>query len=730
VVGLLVVALLAATVIAAISIYRSRDRSEQRDAQARAAQAVAAVQSAFGFAAASLQGADGLLRPDYTITRAAFHNYAADIIRNGVFPALAWVRAVPDPLRRTFEREIGHRTTEFRDGEFVPTGRRPVSFAVTYITPATAERKQAIGFDHLSDRLRGAAAKAARDTGRSRLTRPIRQLIRGGSAVSLYEPVYQPGLPLTTVMERRIALRGFVTGGIALAELATRVRSQLPPDANVRVSDGGSMLFGPREQDDPVGSTIVVAGRPWMISVEAKRSSPFLAALPIAGVGLSLIALVLLGASFAERRERTLREERERAERAGERDALVVRAADALERGLEIDDMLDDLAEVLVPEIADVCLVDLVEGRRLRRAGIAAGTPELEQKVRLVRAPTDAEEVLALAERSDGTFSSEFTRKHLWVSSEGDPGEMERRRAVGATQWLVVPLVARSRTLGTLVLAMVAESGRRFGPEDAALAREIARHAGLALDNQRLFEQQRDIAGTLQRALLPRRLPSPPRLDVAARYSPGIEGTEVGGDFYDVFQTDGSWLAVVGDVCGKGAEAAALTALARHTLRAVSDPDGPARALERLDEAIREEAGEMTFATVAVCALDTDGDEGAVRATFATGGHPPPLIARADGTVEEARPSGPFLGVLENPEFEQWETDLEAGATVLLYTDGVIEARADGEQFGDQRLKELFAGGSRLPLGGLLNRIEGAVVKFAHGEPQDDIALLALRARS
>jgi serine phosphatase RsbU (regulator of sigma subunit) len=428
---------------------------------------------------------------------------------------------------------------------------------VTYTVPDTAERRKALGFDQLSDPIRALAVTSARDSGDSRLTKPIIQVIGGRPGVTLYAPVYQPGFPLTTVAQRGVALRGFVTAGIVLSDLAARVRGLVPRDADVRVADSGQVLFGPQHQDDPVGSTIRVAGRPWMVSVEARRSSALLAALPVAGLGLVLAALVWLGASLAAGRERELEERRENAER---------------------------------------------------------------------------------------------TR-----------------------------------------------------------------------------EQQREIAATLQRALLPRRLPSPPRIDVAARYRPGMEGTEVGGDFYDLFPTGDTWLAVVGDVCGKGAEAAALTALARHTLRAVANLGGPPTLLGRLNDAIRNDSGDMTFATVALCVLELESSTAGVPTTFATGGHPPPLIVHADGSVEPAQTTGPFLGVVEEPSFETWKTELEPGATVLLYTDGVLEARVEGDLFGEERLHDLLVDTAKLPLNDLLGRIEGAVVEFAGGHPQDDIALLALR---
>ncbi len=706
------VALLLATAIAAVSIYDTRERSEQRDAQARATQARGAVQNAFGFASASLQGANGLLRPDFYIDRAGFKNYAEDIVRAGVFPRLTWIRTVPDRLRREFERDAGRPiTAQTKDGKLEQRDRRGLYYPVTYIVPIDADHRRVIGFDHRSDAVRAHAANAAADEGEARMTRPIVQLVTNRPGVSLYEPVYQPGFPLRTVQERRVALRGFVSGGIALTELARRVRRQLPADTRVRVTDQGQVLFGPKKQDDPVGTTIDIAGRPWMVTVEARKSSPLLAALPIAGLGLVLIALVLLGASYAERRERALDAEREMAERDAEREALLVRVADALERELELDEKLDELARLVVPRVADACLVDVIEGRRLRRAGIGVVTPDLERALRAVPAPSDPDAVL--------------------VAASGDEPEpvahLSELDQVGES--MVVPLRGRSEPNGALVLAMSSAGGRTFSPDDIALTREIAVQLGLALDNARLFAQQREIAGTLQRALLPHGLPDPPGLDVAALYSPGLEGTEVGGDFYDVYPVGEAWLAVVGDVCGKGAEAAALTALARHTLRAVSELPTLEEMLSRLNVAIRDQTDDMTFATLALCRFAVAADGTGATATIAAAGHPAPLLVTADGTVEAVPAKGPFLGVLDAPKFELWEQHLTPGATILLYTDGVTEARRDSEQFGPDRLAELVRSMAGRPLSEVLARVEAAAIQFAGSGPQDDIAQLAVRVK-
>src|SRR4029077_10540941 len=197
---------------------------------------------------------------------------------------------------------------------------------------------------------------------------------------------------------------------------------------------------------------------------------------------------------------------------------------------------------------------------------------------------------------------------------------------------------ARGRTLGALTLVS-SGSGRRFGPEDLALAEEFGRRAGLALDNARLYSERDHVARALQSSLLPPSLPVIPGVRVSARYRAAGEGNEVGGDFYHVFQVDANaWWLVIGDVSGKGPEAAAIAGLARHTLRAVAVQErSPSRLLAALHDALLRD-GHGEFCTVC-CALLVP-DERGVALSVACGGHPPPIVRRADDRIEIAACTG------------------------------------------------------------------------------------------
>jgi serine phosphatase RsbU (regulator of sigma subunit) len=205
------------------------------------------------------------------------------------------------------------------------------------------------------------------------------------------------------------------------------------------------------------------------------------------------------------------------------------------------------------------------------------------------------------------------------------------------------------------------------------------------------------------------------------------DGNEVGGDFYDLFESGGAWAAVIGDVCGKGAEAAALTALARHGVLALGrDGAAPSRVLAELNEVIVRERGlQPRFSTVAYARLERDGD--AVTATVASAGHPLPLVVRASGRVEPVGRPGTLIGPFASIRVNDETAVLAPGDALVLFTDGVTEARRAGRLFGDARLRRLLAGTAGRPADEIARRIEEAVVAHHGGPLADDLAVLVVR---
>jgi phosphoserine phosphatase RsbU/P len=237
-------------------------------------------------------------------------------------------------------------------------------------------------------------------------------------------------------------------------------------------------------------------------------------------------------------------------------------------------------------------------------------------------------------------------------------------------------------------------------------------------------ERARELARTLQQTLMPPSPPSIPLLDVATAYRPAGEGVEVGGDFYDVFPLGPhDWVVVIGDVCGKGVDAAVVTALVRHTVRALAVAhDEPRTVLADLNEVLLQHGTER-FCTVALMRLRRDAD--GWYAVLSVGGHPSPLLLRGDAAPQPCGGAGPLIGVIEGATFVESTQRLLPGDVLVLYTDGVPDGRRDGEVYGDERmLASLRAHGA--DAASVVEGLAADVVDFQRGVPRDDIAVLAV----
>jgi serine phosphatase RsbU (regulator of sigma subunit) len=303
-----------------------------------------------------------------------------------------------------------------------------------------------------------------------------------------------------------------------------------------------------------------------------------------------------------------------------------------------------------------------------------------------------------------------------------DEHHLELLSAVGLHAGLSVPMTAGGKIIGALSL-ISAESGRRFSETDVVLAQELARRAGTAVENARLYTERSNIARTLQTSLLPRSLPHMPGWRAATLYRPAGDENWVGGDFYDAIAVSGGWLAIVGDVVGRGAPAAALTGLARHTLRTAAtlldDPLGAVRTLN--DELLaREDMSLCSVAAVLLC----DGEAGTATAKIVCAGHPLPLLIR-DGEVRAIGEFSPMLGAYTVETWACTAVDLEPGDVLALFTDGVFDAVGEEGRFGEERLARTVAGAADAE--DVVARIDRALSAFAVGEQADDTAVLAVQ---
>jgi serine phosphatase RsbU (regulator of sigma subunit) len=287
-------------------------------------------------------------------------------------------------------------------------------------------------------------------------------------------------------------------------------------------------------------------------------------------------------------------------------------------------------------------------------------------------------------------------------------------------------MTARGRTLGTITF-VAAESGRRFDEEDLQVAEELAARCGLAVDNARLYRERSYIARTLQESLLPPHLPELPGLDVAARFRAAGQGYEVGGDFYDLFEaSEGRWAVLIGDVCGKGAEAAAITALARYTLRAAAmREESPVAVLEVLNQAILRQRTDRRFCTVLYAYLTPR--DGRLTVEFASGGHPLPIVVPASGAAHEVGGPGTVIGIARDPDLEREAVELGPGDALVLYTDGVTDARAPEVIWTPEELAAELSDDASLDADGLAARVLDLALGEGLAEPRDDIAVVVIK---
>jgi serine phosphatase RsbU (regulator of sigma subunit) len=386
-----------------------------------------------------------------------------------------------------------------------------------------------------------------------------------------------------------------------------------------------------------------------------------------------------------------------------------------------------------VPAIADWSAITMVEpGGRLSTLAVAHAVPSLEALAwefseRYPARAGDEVGVPRVLRTGRTELIAEITPDVL-ASIAHDDEHLRLLTTLGLHSSLVVPLRTPERLLGAFTL-IAAESGRRFDDADVALAEALASRAALAVENARLYTERSHIAHTLQRSLLPERLPDIPGMDIAAHYRAAGDQNEVGGDFYDVFPSrDGAWTALIGDVSGKGPEAAAITSLSRHTLRAAALRDGtPVENLSLLNDALLNQADSgLRFCTVLYARL-CPGDNEALL-TLSNGGHLPALLVRAGGAVEEIAIPGTLVGALREPRFEEREVRLGPGELLLLYTDGVVELRGADAAAGDRLLREVLAAHAGEPAATVVEAVARMAVERQAGEPRDDIAILALRA--
>ncbi|OEJ24694.1 PAS domain S-box protein [Streptomyces agglomeratus] len=420
--------------------------------------------------------------------------------------------------------------------------------------------------------------------------------------------------------------------------------------------------------------------------------------------------------------------------------SFLVEASDLLAGTLDRDQTLALMAQMTVPTLATWCAVytiadqssepylsfvlhedeERIDGLKALLSKIDPPEPVPTPGARVWAAPGEAAHQAALrtSMRSLGLGSTPHVGSGIGTT-------LATAAAVGG-ETVVLPLVARNRVIGMLTLGKPTDD--HFRQEILELAEDLSRRAALALDNSRLYSERMAISQSLQRSLLPPELPHVPNVEVEVIYRAAGEGNEVGGDFYDLFPIrDGAYGFAIGDVCGTGPEAAAVTGLARHALRLLAREGfgGPA-VLERLNAAILDEGARSRFLTLLYGELWPQEDGSAVLKVVCAG-HPLPLRLRPDGSVEPAAEPQPLLGVMEDLELYEQMVTLEPGDVLLCVTDGVTERREGTRMLGDDGLADVLATCTGLTAGAVAGRILRAVERFAAEPASDDMAILAMR---
>jgi serine phosphatase RsbU (regulator of sigma subunit)/anti-sigma regulatory factor (Ser/Thr protein kinase) len=414
----------------------------------------------------------------------------------------------------------------------------------------------------------------------------------------------------------------------------------------------------------------------------------------------------------------------EREREANERLVLLGEASRVLASTLDVEQAFRRMAAVLVPDMADVCYLDLLEEDRVSRyASVADGHPEAELLERWPPELSGADPISSVLRTGETVVIADIGEDLLRRAAR-EPAHFELAVRVGFRSCIAGPLVTRGQVVGALTVFRTGE-GRAFRRADVGVVEVLARRVAMAVENARLFDRQRELAETLQRSLLPRALPEHPGIAAAARYLPAGAAMDVGGDWYDVFAVRGGTLAVaLGDVAGHGAHAASVMGQLRNALRAYLVEDGdPARALARLDALLTSlEPGEMATVTCAV--IDTE------HATLdvSSAGHLPPLLVDARGGARRVdHHRGLPLGTGAAAEYRTTRFHMEPGELLLLYTDGLVE---DRRRALDVSLEHLLGVVTELSTQALSPaRFCDALVACLLGNesPDDDVAVLAVQ---
>ena len=390
---------------------------------------------------------------------------------------------------------------------------------------------------------------------------------------------------------------------------------------------------------------------------------------------------------------------------------------------------LQRCARLLAGDIASWVIVDMERADRLRRqfvigpagSGVAGAGQE-------GASAGSAARLSARAGPLGGYLGRAGPRRRRRPARPTAPDGTPLLMLLGVTSLLSVPITDGVTNYGALTLARTASEGR-FELADLGLAEELGRHLGVAIRVDRMFRHRSEVAEALQSSLLPASLPEVPGLDLAPAYQPASEGLEVSGDFYDVFPVEGGWAITVGDVCGKGQEAAAMTAAARHAIRVLAhwNPD-PVDVLARVNEVILAGDYEDRFVTAKLAYLRWENDR--LHVTLASAGHPGPAVVRPDGRVDVLSGGGLPLGLFPDADPQAEELELGEDDLLFFYSDGVTDARSPDMRYFEDSLADELAGLAGRSATETARVVQNLVISFSQDDMRDDMTILVAKVKA
>lgn len=698
--------------LSTVLLWRRADADVHRRDEAALARAVDRVDELVTAVHAGLAGADGTLHPDGAVDGPAFHAYANSVVSATTLGSLAFAPVVPESARAEYEQRVGRPVIERPTTGAAPAPVRPLHYPVTEVAPLTEANQQVLGFDLAGDPIRGAAADRARDSGRVVFSEPVPSQPSGRLSFFLVRALYRPGAPVDTVAQRRTAVVGFVSTGYQAAVLREELARGLPEGSWFEVRDGQALLAsGGSHRGHGVERTTDATGRTWTVAAASAGGPSRSLAAVTAGV------TALLAAALALVWHRTNRYE-DQVRRSTTHLQALAGFATGLAPRRSSDDVMSYLTSgVLAPLDGIHAAVGIVEGDRLRRYFTPGALAQPTRTALPATNPLTAETPLTVAARTDEPVLLSSTEE----MSERFPDLVEAWLAAGFGATANLPLHDRQgAVIGALGVAW--DHPVTFDADLIGRLTTVAGIAGQSLERARLADAEHRLVDALQADVL---APLPPAdsLACAARYLPAARSVGMGGDWFEGIRCDdGRYVVVVGDIAGHGITAVGQMAQFRTMIGTLIRLGTPLD--ELIEHASRSVEGTGKIATAVV----VDIDPGAGTLTYVAAGHPPPILRLPDGTtriLDDGR--RPLIGVTRASD-PAGTHDFPVGATLLCYTDGLIERRTESIDLSVRRLADQVA---RLAPGDP-ERMADALLQacLPTGEQNDDVALALITRRA